>query len=97
MDQADWKTKTSGNYTITNNTVQLTFKNGEESKKYKLAANGNLESMVGIKHTLHKVKKVAALPAAVYEKRTASTSGGMLALFLRTTYPNLTGDTWRMP
>lgn len=77
LDQADWKTKTSGNYTITNNIVQLTFKNGEESKKYKLAANGNLESTVGIKHTLHKVKKVVALPAAVYEKRTASTSGGM--------------------
>ena len=34
LDQADWKTKTSGNYTITNNIVQLTFKNGEESKKY---------------------------------------------------------------
>ena len=77
LNQADWKTKVSGYYTITSNIVQLTFKNGEESKKYKLAANGNLESTIGIKHTLHKVKKVTTLPVATYEKRTASTSGGI--------------------
>jgi hypothetical protein len=77
LNQADWKTKVSGYYTITSNTVQLTFKNGEESKKYKLAANGNLESTIGIKHTLHKVKKVTTLPVATYEKKTASTSGGI--------------------
>jgi hypothetical protein len=77
LNQADWKTKVSGHYKITANTVQLAFENGEEGKKYKLAANGNLESTMGIKHTLHKVKKVTALPAATYEKRTASTSGGM--------------------
>jgi hypothetical protein len=69
LNQADWKTKVSGYYTITSNTVQLTFKNGEESKKYKLAANGNLESTIGIKHTLHKVKKVTTLPVATYEKK----------------------------
>jgi hypothetical protein len=77
LNQADWKTKTSGSHRITNSVVQLTFKNGDESKKYKLAANGNLESTAGIKHTLHRVKKVTAVPAATYEKRTASTSGGM--------------------
>src|ERR1700754_1457554 len=77
LNQTDWKTKVSGSYRIANNTVQLTFKSGGEDKKYKLAANGNLESTVGIKHTLHQVKKVTAVPAATYEKRTASTSGGM--------------------
>ncbi|WPU92455.1 hypothetical protein SNE25_24310 [Mucilaginibacter sabulilitoris] len=77
LNQTDWKTKVSGAYTITNNMVHLAFKNGDEGKKYKLAANGNLESTAGIKHTLHKVKKVTILPAASYEKRTASTSGGM--------------------
>lgn len=77
LNQPDWKTKVSGSYNITNNTVQLAFKNGDEGKKYKLAANGNLESTVGIRHTLHKVKKVTTLPAAAYEKRTASVSGGM--------------------
>ena len=77
LNQTDWKTKVSGTYTLTNNVVQLTFKNGDENKKYKLAANGNLESTAGIKHTLHKVKKVTAIPAASYEKRSASTSGGM--------------------
>ncbi len=77
LDQADWKTRVSGTYAIKNGMVQLAFKNGDESKKYKLAANGNLESTVGIKHTLHKVKKVTNLPPAVYEKKSASTSGGM--------------------
>ncbi|MEN0052840.1 MAG: hypothetical protein AAGC65_04190 [Mucilaginibacter sp.] len=77
LNQPDWKTKVSGSYNITNNTVQLAFKNGDEGKKYKLAANGNLESTAGIKHTLHKVKKITTLPAASYEKRTASVSGGM--------------------
>lgn len=77
LNQADWKTKVDGSYSVANNMVQLTFKNGEESKKYKLASNGNLESTAGIKHTLHKAKKVTTLPASTYEKRTASTSGGM--------------------
>ncbi|XHR92512.1 hypothetical protein ACFJIV_19425 [Mucilaginibacter sp. UC70_90] len=69
LNQTDWKTKTSGSYTVKNNLVQLMFKNGNESKKYKLAANGNLESTAGIKHTLHKVKKVTTIPAGVYEKK----------------------------
>ncbi|WPU97222.1 hypothetical protein SNE26_14435 [Mucilaginibacter sp. cycad4] len=77
LNQPDWKTKASGSYTVKNNLIQLTFRNGDESKKYKLAANGNLESTAGIKHTLHKVKKVAAIPAGMYEKRSASSSGGM--------------------
>ena len=77
LSQTDWKTKVSGYYTNTNNIVQLTFQNGDESEKYTLATNGNLESTAGVKHTLHKVKKVAVLPAGVYEKRNASTSGGM--------------------
>jgi hypothetical protein len=77
LNRADWKTSVSGSYTITNKTVQLSFKNGDEGKKYILAANGNLMSTAGIKHTLHKVKKVSAIPAAVYEKRTATTSGGI--------------------
>ncbi|WEA02933.1 hypothetical protein [Mucilaginibacter sp. SJ] len=77
LNQTDWKTKTSGSYTVKNNLVQLMFKNGNESKKYKLAANGNLESTAGIKHTLHKVKKVTTIPAGVYEKRNASSSGGI--------------------
>lgn len=76
LNQADWKTKTTGSYSIKNGIVQLNFKNGDESKRYKLAANGNLESTAGIKHTLHKVKKVTTIPAGVYEKRSASTSGG---------------------
>lgn len=76
LNQADWKTKATGSYAIKNGLVQLTFKNGDEGKKYKLAANGNLESTAGIKHTLHKVKKVTTIPAGVYEKRSASTSGG---------------------
>lgn len=76
LNQVDWRTKATGSYTIKNGIVQLNFKNGDEGKKYKLAANGNLESTVGIKHTLHKVKKVTAIPAGVYEKRSASTSGG---------------------
>lgn len=76
LNQADWKTKSSGSYTLKNSVVQLVFKNGDESKKYKLAANGNLESTAGIKHTLHKVKKVSTIPEGVYEKRSASTSGG---------------------
>ncbi|MET3610252.1 hypothetical protein [Mucilaginibacter rubeus] len=77
LNQADWKTKSSGSYTVKNNLVQLTFKNGDESKKYKLAANGRLESTAGIKHTLYKVKKVTVIPAGLYEKRSASTSGGI--------------------
>lgn len=77
LNQTDWRTKVSGAYTIKNNMVQLSFKNGDEGKKYKLAANGSLESTAGIKHTLHKVKKVTAIPAASYEKRTASTTGGL--------------------
>lgn len=76
LNQAAWKTKASGSYTVKNNLVQLTFKNGDESKKYKLAGNGNLESTAGIKHTLHKVKKASTIPAGIYEKRSASTSGG---------------------
>lgn len=71
-----WQTRVSGAYSIQNNMVLLQFNNGNESKKYKLSANGNLESTAGIKHTLHKVKKISTLPAAAYEKRTASTSGG---------------------
>jgi hypothetical protein len=76
LNQADWKTKATGSYTIKSGIIQLNFKNGDESKKYKLAANGNLESTAGIKHTLHKVKKVTAIPKGVYEKQSASTSGG---------------------
>lgn len=77
LDQADWKTKVSGTYQISNNLVQLNFKNGDEAKKYKLAANGKLQSTSGIKHTLHKVKKVSSIPAGTYERRTASGSGGV--------------------
>lgn len=77
LNKADWKTKVSGTYAIKNNMVQLTFQSGAESVKYKLDGNGNLESTAGIKHTLHKIKKVTALPAASYERKTASSSGGM--------------------
>ncbi|MCQ6957145.1 lipocalin family protein [Mucilaginibacter aquariorum] len=44
LNKTDWKTKVSGTYSIINNTVQLSFKNGQESKKYKLAANSNLKA-----------------------------------------------------
>lgn len=77
LDQPDWRTNTNGTYTVSGNTVQINFKNGDESKKYTLAANGNLQSTAGIRHTLHKVKKVSSVPAGVYEKKSASTSGGM--------------------
>jgi hypothetical protein len=57
LNQADWKTKVSGHYKITANTVQLAFENGEEGKKYKLAANGNLESTTGINIPYTRLKK----------------------------------------
>lgn len=72
-----WRTDVSGNYSINNGFVQLAFKDGSESKKYKLGQNGNLQSTAGINHTLHKVNKVTSLPAASFERRTASSSGGM--------------------
>ncbi|GAA4335844.1 hypothetical protein GCM10023149_44120 [Mucilaginibacter gynuensis] len=71
----NWKTNVTGKYTISNGIVQFTF--DKAIKKYKLSANGNLESTSGIKHTLHKVKNVTTLAAAVYEMKSASNSGGM--------------------
>lgn len=70
-----WKTNVSGRYTVQNNIVQ--FRSDNETKKYKLSSNGNLESTSGIKHTLHKVKNVINIPAAAYENKTASSSGGL--------------------
>lgn len=77
LNTTDWKTKVAGTYRIQNGRVQLNFRNGQENVQYKLAANGNLESTAGIQHTLHKVKKVNTLPAATYERKTASSRGGM--------------------
>jgi hypothetical protein len=77
LNQPDWRTKTTGTYTINGGTVQINFKTGDESKKYTLAANGNLQSTAGIRHTLHKVKKISSVPAGAYEKKSASSSGGM--------------------
>ncbi|WP_442591718.1 hypothetical protein ACSBL2_10875 [Pedobacter sp. AW31-3R] len=71
----NWKTNVSGRYTVQNNRVQ--FRSDNETKKYKLSSNGNLESTSGIKHTLHKVKNVINIPAAAYESKTASSSGGL--------------------
>lgn len=76
LDKPDWKTHTSGNYTVKNNTVVLTFQNSADVKQYKLSGNGNLESMSGIKHTLHKVRKITTLPAGIYQSKSASSSGG---------------------
>lgn len=77
LNTPSWRTDVSGTYTINNGFVQLTFRDGAERKKYKLSQNGNLQSTAGINHTLHKVNKVTALPAASFERRTASGSGGM--------------------
>ena len=74
---ANWQTNVSGTYTINNNTVQLKFKDGRESVAYKLSQNGNLESTAGIKHTLHKLKKISSLPAGSYQSKSASSHGGM--------------------
>ncbi len=74
---ADWKNNISGTYTIINNAIQLKFKDGRESVTYKLNDNGNLESTAGIKHTLHKLKKIASLPAASYQSKSASSRGGV--------------------
>ncbi|MBS1663745.1 MAG: hypothetical protein JST68_22060 [Bacteroidetes bacterium] len=77
FDTPDWRTHISGAYTLKTGMVQLKFKDGREAATYKLNANGNLESTAGIKHTLHKLKKVASLPSASYQSKSASSRGGM--------------------
>ncbi|WP_207515293.1 hypothetical protein [Longitalea luteola] len=77
LNTADWKTTVTGTYVIKNKLVKLSFRNGQEPVTYQLAANGNLVSMAGIKHTLYKVKKVTSLTASAYEKRSGSSRGGM--------------------
>jgi hypothetical protein len=77
LSTADWKSKVNGSYAIKGNVVQLSFKDARDNTRYTLASNGNLESTAGIKHTLHKVKPASSLSAATYEKKSASSSGGM--------------------
>lgn len=77
LKRADWRTAVTGNYKIAGGMVTITYKKGNEPDRYKLAANGNLESTAGIKHTLHKVKKITAIPAGSFEKKSASVSGGI--------------------
>ncbi|WP_205509966.1 hypothetical protein [Longitalea arenae] len=77
LNTTNWRTAVTGSYVIKNNVVKLSFKNGQEPLTYQLAPNGNLLSMAGIKHTLHKVKKISSLTAATYEKRSGSSRGGM--------------------
>lgn len=77
LKRTDWRTAATGNYKIAGGMVTLTYKNGDDPDRYKLTANGKLESTAGIKHTLHQVKKVTAIPAGSYEKKSASVSGGI--------------------
>ena len=77
LSSADWKTKTTGSYSVRNGEVELQFSDGREKRKYKLAANGRLESTSSIRYALRKVKPVTSLPAGSYERRSASSTGGM--------------------
>ncbi|MBE9586923.1 hypothetical protein IM792_20910 [Mucilaginibacter sp. JRF] len=71
LNVQNWKTNVSGKYSVKSSIVQF------GDKKYKLSANGNLESTSGIKHTLHKLRTITTIPASAYERQTASSSGGM--------------------
>lgn len=77
LKRSDWKTNVSGTYSIRNNMVQITFKGQREPERYRIGAKGALESTAGVRHTLHKVKRVSAVPAGGYERRSASSSGGV--------------------
>jgi len=77
LNKPDWKTNFSGSYVVKGTTVVLTPRNGNETKTYKLSANGNLQSTAGIQHTLHKVKKISAIAAGGYQSKSASNNGGM--------------------
>ncbi|BAV08063.1 hypothetical protein SAMN05421788_103401 [Filimonas lacunae] len=77
LDATDWQTHKSGTYSVNDGVLQLVFANGEDSKKYRLSKNGNLESTAGIKHTLHKLQRVDRIPEGYYQMKSADYSGGM--------------------
>lgn len=77
LDAADWRTARTGRYSLQGGTLQLTFADGREGKKFLLNRNGNLESTSGMKHTLHALQQVDQVPAGYYEMRSAAYRGGL--------------------
>ncbi|WP_207534749.1 hypothetical protein [Desertivirga arenae] len=77
LDQKNWRSDVGGNYIVKNGFVDMKFKNEPRTLRYSLNRDGSLGSTAGVKHALHKVKRISSLPRSSYEKRSASSTGGM--------------------
>ncbi|MBL4678832.1 MAG: hypothetical protein JKY70_21965 [Mucilaginibacter sp.] len=75
MKSRTWRTDVTGKYSVSGGMVHFVYEKDNET--YKINKSGNLESTQGIRHTLNKVKPITALPAAAYERKSASGSGGI--------------------
>ncbi|WP_143822328.1 hypothetical protein [Mucilaginibacter pedocola] len=75
MKSRTWRTDVTGKYSISGGAVHFVYKKDNET--YKINSSGNLESTQGIRHTLYKMKAITSIPAGAFERKSASSSGGI--------------------